>query len=87
MTRWVDEDKAVDVVHLNFSKVSDTVSYNILLSKPRHNGLAKETVRWGENWLKDRDEKVVCREAEISLGTREGCRDNVFKIWLSFSLL
>ena len=31
MTGWVDEERAVDVVYLDFSKTFDTVSQNILL--------------------------------------------------------
>lgn len=33
VTRLVDEGKAVDVVYLDFSNVSDTVSHSILLGK------------------------------------------------------
>jgi len=39
MTGWVDEETAVDVVYLDFSKAFDTVSYNILLGKLRKCGL------------------------------------------------
>jgi len=39
MTGWVDEGRAVCVVHLDFSKVLDTVSHNILLGKLRKWGL------------------------------------------------
>jgi len=39
MTGWVDEGRAMDVVYLDFSKPSDTVSHNILLGKPRKCGL------------------------------------------------
>lgn len=60
MTNWVDEDRAVDVVYLDFSKAFDTASCNILIGKPGHS-------RWGENWLKDRAEKVVSRGVEVSL--------------------
>ena len=34
VTRLVDEGKAVDVVHLDFSKAFDTVSHSILLASP-----------------------------------------------------
>ncbi|GAB0183596.1 mitochondrial enolase superfamily member 1 [Grus japonensis] len=45
MTGWVDEGRAVDVVHLDFSKTFDTVSHNILITKLRKCGLDERTVR------------------------------------------
>jgi len=56
---WVDEGRAVDVVHLEFSKAFDTVSHNILLGKLRKCGLEEWSVRWIENWLNGRAHRVV----------------------------
>jgi len=39
VTRPVDEGKAVDVVYLDFSKIFDTISHNILLEKLAAHGL------------------------------------------------
>jgi len=39
MTGWVDEERAVDVVYLDFSKAFGTVSHNILVGKLRKCGL------------------------------------------------
>jgi len=39
MTGWVDEGRAVDVICLDFSKTSDTVSHNFLIGKVRMYGL------------------------------------------------
>ncbi|GAB0203726.1 mitochondrial enolase superfamily member 1 [Grus japonensis] len=64
MTGWVDEGRAVDVVYLDFSKAFDTVSHNILIGKLRKCGLIEWTVRWIENWLNGRAQRVVISSAE-----------------------
>ncbi|KAK4816294.1 hypothetical protein QYF61_014592 [Mycteria americana] len=47
LTHLVDEEKAVDVVYLDFSKAFDTVSHSILLEKLAAHGLDGCTLRWG----------------------------------------
>ncbi|GAB0186019.1 mitochondrial enolase superfamily member 1 [Grus japonensis] len=64
MTGWVDEGRAVDVVYLDFSKAFDTVSHSILIGKLRKCGLDEWTVRWIENWLNGRAQRVVISDAE-----------------------
>ncbi|GAB0183940.1 mitochondrial enolase superfamily member 1 [Grus japonensis] len=59
MTGWVDEGRAVDVVYLDFSKAFDTVSHNTLISKLRKCGLDEWTVRWVENWLNGRAQRMI----------------------------
>jgi len=66
MTGWVDEGRAMDVVYLDFSKAIDTVSRNILLGKFRKCGLDEWSVRWIENWLNGRTQRVVISGAESS---------------------
>ncbi|PKU49487.1 rna-directed dna polymerase from mobile element jockey-like [Limosa lapponica baueri] len=66
MTGWLDEDRAVDVVYLEFSKAFDTVSHNVLIGKLRNCGLDERTVRWIENWLSSRAQRVVISSAESS---------------------
>jgi len=66
MTGWVDEGRAVDVVYLDFSKVFDMVSHNILLGKLRKCGLDEWSVRWIENWLNGRTQRVVVSGTESS---------------------
>uniref|UniRef100_A0A8B9Q7B9 Reverse transcriptase domain-containing protein n=1 Tax=Apteryx owenii TaxID=8824 RepID=A0A8B9Q7B9_APTOW len=66
MTGWVDEGRAVDVVNLDFSKAFDTVSHSILIDKLRKCGLDEWTVRWIENWLNGRAQRVVISGAESS---------------------
>jgi len=64
MTGWVGEGRAVDVVCLDFSKAFDTVSHNILLGKLRKCGLDEWSVRWIENWLNGRIQRVVISNTE-----------------------
>jgi len=66
MTSWVDKGRRVDVVYLDFSKAFHTVSCNILLGKLRKCGLDKWSVRWIENWLNGRTQRVVISGAESS---------------------
>jgi len=66
MTGWVDEERAVDVVYLDFSKAFDTVSHNILLGKLRKLGLGEWLVWWIENWLNGRAQRVDISGAESS---------------------
>jgi len=56
----------VDVVCLDFSKAFDTVSHNIFLGKLRKCGLDEWSVRWIENWLNGRTQRVVISGAESS---------------------
>jgi len=66
VTGWVDEGRAVDVVYLNFSKAFNTVSHNIFLGKLRKCGLNKWLVKWIENWLNGRTQRVVISGSESS---------------------
>jgi len=66
VTGWVDEGRAVDVVYLDFSKAFNTVSHNILLGKLRKCGLDEWSVRWIENWLNGKTQRVVISDAESS---------------------
>ena len=66
MTGWVDEGRAVDVVYLDFSKAFDTVSHDVLLGKLRKCGLDEWLVRWIENWLYGRTQRVVISGASSS---------------------
>ncbi|PKU36532.1 rna-directed dna polymerase from mobile element jockey- hypothetical protein [Limosa lapponica baueri] len=65
MTGWMDEGRVVDVVYLDFSNAFHTVSHSILIGNLRKCGLEEWTVRWIENWLKDRAQRVVIRGQRI----------------------
>jgi len=54
----------VDVAYLDFSKAFDTVSHNTLLGKLRNCGLDEWLVRWIENWLNGRTQRVVVSGTE-----------------------
>jgi len=56
--------RVVDVVYLDFSRAFDTVSHDILLGKLRKCGLDEWSVRWIENWLNGRTQRVVISGAE-----------------------
>jgi len=56
----------VDDVYLDFCKAFDTVCHNILLGKLRKCGLDEWSVRWTENWLNGRTQRVVISGAESS---------------------
>jgi len=64
MTGWIDEGRAVDVAYLNFSKAFDMVSRKILIGKFRNCELHGWSVRWIENWLNGRAQRVVISGAE-----------------------
>ena len=59
VTCLVDEGKAVNVVYLDFSKVFDIVSHNILSDKLATCGLDKHTPCWVKNWLAGWAQRVV----------------------------
>jgi len=56
----------VDVAYLDFSKAFDIVSHNILKGKLRKCGFDEWTVRWIENWLNGRAQRVVVSSTESS---------------------
>jgi len=65
-TRLVDEEKAVNVVYLDFNKAFDTVPHNILLEKLAARGLDECTLRWIKNWLNGRAQRVVVNGVKSS---------------------
>ena len=56
----------MDDVCLEFSKAFDTVSHNFLLGKLRKCGQDEWSVRWIENWLNGRAQRVVISGTEFS---------------------
>ena len=56
----------MDVVYLDLSKGFDTLSHNTLTGKLRQRGLGERTVRWAENWLSGRAQRVVISRVQSS---------------------
>ena len=66
VTHLVDEEKAVDIVYLYFSKALDTVFHSILLEKLAAHGLHRYTVCWVKNWLGGWAQRVVVNGVKSS---------------------
>ena len=66
ITGWVDGGRAVHVIYLDFSEAFDTVSHSILITKLWKCGIDEWTVRWVENWMTGRAQRVVIGNAESS---------------------
>ena len=55
-----------NVVYLDFSKVIDSVSHNIIIRKLTKFRLNKWTVRWIESWVNDWAQRAVISGTEYS---------------------
>ena len=54
----VDEERAADVVYLDFSKAFDIIAYNIIIGGLTKYRLDRRTVKWIKNWLNDWAQRV-----------------------------
>ena len=62
VTEKLDERNSIDVVYLDFAKAFDKVPHKRLLNKVRGFGIG-ELLRWIENWLAARFQRVRCEGA------------------------
>ena len=54
-----DETKAVDVIYLDFQKAFDKVPHQRLLIKLKSHGVTGKLLKWVEDWLSERKQRVV----------------------------
>ena len=74
----MDEGWAVDVFYLDLSKAFDTVPHERLLSKVEACGIRGSCLRWIQNFLNQRLQRVVGNGAEskwidVLSGVPQGC--------------
>ena len=65
ITGWMGGRRAVDVVYIDFSKAFGTIFHNILVMKLRKCGIDEWTLKWIDNWLSGRAQRVVISSADV----------------------
>ena len=59
VTSYLDSGYPVDVIYLDFKKAFDKVPHQRLLLKFASHGISGNVLKWIENWLRDRKQRVV----------------------------
>ncbi|KAJ7399644.1 hypothetical protein BTVI_112959 [Pitangus sulphuratus] len=72
-TTWMCEGRGVDVAYLDISKAVGTFSHNNPTDKLRNCELNEWTVRWIENWLNSKSQRVVISGTGSSEAHLECC--------------
>ena len=57
-TKWLDEGKNFDVIYCDFAKAFDKVCHKRLLVKLKEAGVGGKVLKWLEDWLKGRKQRV-----------------------------
>ena len=61
-TKWLDEGKNFDILYCDFSKAFDKVCHKRLLVKLKEAGIGGKVLKWLEDWLKGRKQRVRVEE-------------------------
>lgn len=64
MIEQYDENKAVDIIYLDFKKAFDKVPHRRLLNKISAHGIKGQVLNWIQAWLSDRQQRVVLNRKE-----------------------
>ena len=59
VTNYIDQGKPIDVIYLDFQKAFDKVPHKRLMLKIKSFGIVGQIYDWIEDWLKDRQQRVV----------------------------
>ena len=68
LTKLVDEGHSVDVIYCDFSKGFDVVPHRRLLAKCEGLGIRGRVIKWVEEWLTGRKQRVVLNGQAIDWG-------------------
>ena len=58
ISKWVDDGSPVDVIYLDFQNAFDKVPHQRLLIKLKSYGMGVNIVKWIQNWLTDRKQRI-----------------------------
>ena len=59
ITNYLDAGYPVDIIYLDFQKAFDKVPHSRLILKLAAHGISGDVLRWIENWLRGRKQRVV----------------------------
>ena len=59
VSNYIDQGHPVDVIYLDFQKAFDKVPHKRLMMKIKSLGIAENVYNWIEDWLRDREQRVV----------------------------
>ena len=73
LTKIIDQGKSADIFYLDFAKAFDKVPHTRLIQKLKNKGIHGKVLKWIENWLADRTQKVkVGSEKSSSCNVESG---------------